>query len=339
MAGKIFLFGIHYDKLREGLTDAIQRLAPATEVIVQHEFRTNRSSFSSGFSPDDTLVVRYNHRPPHGQSREALQSFFEREEWANMVYGLGHFLDDGQFYNHPARVRVANSKPAQLEVAARLGLRTPRSLITNVRDHAAEFVSGLGATAIVKPIDCSIAPNPDNAADTLLLYTQEIREEQLLAVEPEKFARSPVILQEKIDKAHELRVVVNLDEGVAVAIDSQKHPHSSTDWRRRQSDQSMFSYADLDDELLRKLSRYLAVFGLQSGAFDLAVTPEGESVFFECNPNGQWSWFDFPLGGRILHSMARGIVAFAGAGTRQGVDDEGDPIERLAPSRADELVH
>lgn len=35
---------------------------------------------------------------------------------------------------------------------------------------------------------------------------------------------------------------------------------------------------------------YLKRMGLAFGCFDFGLTESAETVFFECNPNGQWSW-------------------------------------------------
>ncbi|MFC5183451.1 hypothetical protein [Actinomadura harenae] len=45
--------------------------------------------------------------------------------------------------------------------------------------------------------------------------------------------------------------------------------------------------------------RYLKVFGLEFGCFDFGLTERDEPVFFECNPNGQWSWLEERTGAPI----------------------------------------
>jgi glutathione synthase/RimK-type ligase-like ATP-grasp enzyme len=299
------------------------RQAGASAVVQQKDLRLTAARFEDNFSSTDLFVTRFNHRPPHATLPEVLQRFFEREEWSNAIYGLS--LDDGekQFYNAPMKARVAGSKPVQLRTAGALGLRIPRTLITNSRAAAAEFVAGLGVAAVIKPMDCSVAPNPRNPNDTLLLFTREITAGQIHEMSDEDFAGSPIILQECIQKRHELRVVVCGGQGVSIVVDSQRHASSATDWRRRQSDGSMYSYGDLEAWLEQKLAAYLKAFHLQTGVFDLAVTPDGETVFFECNPNGQWHWLDEPLGGRVMSLMARSVVDYSLGRTH---DEHSQPI-------------
>ena len=48
----------------------------------------------------------------------------------------------------------------------------------------------------------------------------------------------------------------------------------------------------------------LAVEGMKRGAFDFIVTPSGEYVFLECNPNGQWLWIEMETELKISEAIA-----------------------------------
>ena len=45
-------------------------------------------------------------------------------------------------------------------------------------------------------------------------------------------------------------------------------------------------------EISEKLLQMARVLGIHFASFDLAVTPEGEYVLFEMNPNSQWVWIE-----------------------------------------------
>jgi glutathione synthase/RimK-type ligase-like ATP-grasp enzyme len=49
---------------------------------------------------------------------------------------------------------------------------------------------------------------------------------------------------------------------------------------------------------------------LNFGCFDFIVTPEGEYVFLECNPNGQWLWIEMETGYDISKIMAKNLAKF-----------------------------
>lgn len=52
---------------------------------------------------------------------------------------------------------------------------------------------------------------------------------------------------------------------------------------------------DVRDAVIALLSR----LDLPFGAFDFTVTPEGEWVFLECDPAGQWLWLQDEVGVEI----------------------------------------
>jgi hypothetical protein len=74
-----------------------------------------------------------------------------------------------------------------------------------------------------------------------------------------------------------------------VRIDSQAHESTRVDYRRAQ-DLNSYQATTLPTDDADRLRRYLRRCGLDYGAFDLIVTPNGQLVFLELNPVGQWLW-------------------------------------------------
>jgi hypothetical protein len=52
------------------------------------------------------------------------------------------------------------------------------------------------------------------------------------------------------------------------------------------------------------LRRLMDSFELNFASLDMIVTPEGEFVFLELNPNGQWLWLELELGLPLVATMA-----------------------------------
>jgi D-alanine-D-alanine ligase-like ATP-grasp enzyme len=48
----------------------------------------------------------------------------------------------------------------------------------------------------------------------------------------------------------------------------------------------------------------LDLLGLRYGAFDLVYTPDGEYVFLEVNPNGQWYFMQLGIDLPLVETMA-----------------------------------
>jgi hypothetical protein len=51
------------------------------------------------------------------------------------------------------------------------------------------------------------------------------------------------------------------------------------------------------------IHRLMDSFGINFASMDMILTPEGEFVFLEINPNGQWLWLEEELGLPLVASM------------------------------------
>ena len=54
----------------------------------------------------------------------------------------------------------------------------------------------------------------------------------------------------------------------------------------------------------------LRAYRLYYGAIDIAVTPEGDYVFFENNPYGQYLWIEDLTGMKMSQAMAELLLSF-----------------------------
>lgn len=264
--------------------------------------------FFGCLGPRDLFVLRVHSSPPHSGSPTELREFFKWQEYANLIRGLEAVFPRRQFVNRPSAVLAAGSKPLQLLVARGCGFRTPRTLFTNSRKALRRFASEqttLGKRSVVKSIDTPIAPNPSRPGDSLILFTRELSPTDFGAgVDGSDDLGSPVIAQELVPKDHELRVAVFGTRSVWFAIDSQRFPDSSIDWRWRVSDTSLLRRVEPDAESLAMLRDFLDRMDLETGVFDLVITPDGDLVFLECNPHGQWQGMDERTGGSGLADYA-----------------------------------
>ena len=83
------------------------------------------------------------------------------------------------------------------------------------------------------------------------------------------------------------------------------------DWRRHPSGGVRFvkeQFPDAESDLCINL---LGKLGLQYGTFDFIETPEGEIIFLEVNPSGNYLWLEEQLGLPISNSIASKLVEIA----------------------------
>jgi glutathione synthase/RimK-type ligase-like ATP-grasp enzyme len=117
----------------------------------------------------------------------------------------------------------------------------------------------------------------------------------------ESVALAPTILQPYVEKAFELRCVVIGENIFAAKMDTQADEKSRIDSRGGEPDHEIF---ELPHAVEASLHRVMDSFGLNFASLDMIVTPDGDFVFLELNPNGQWLWLEYELGLPLVASMA-----------------------------------
>jgi glutathione synthase/RimK-type ligase-like ATP-grasp enzyme len=212
--------------------------------------------------------------------------------------------------NDPDRDLRASHKAYQLREARRSGLATPRTLITNDPARARAFVAEQGAERTVYK---SFLAQPDAWRETRVLTEAEVERLDLLR-------HAPVIFQSYVEGDVDLRVTVIGDTVHAVAIRSAATQYA-LDFRLELETVPMEPY-ELPRPVRDSVIRLMRRLGLVYGAIDLRVRPDGEHVFFEVNPSGQWLFVEERTG---LPITAAFVAALAAA-------DHGSPHPRSAPS-------
>lgn len=214
-----------------------------------------------------------------------------------------------KWVNNPAANRRADNKILQLTTARRLGFKIPDTVLTNSPHHLESFRADHAEhEIIIKDLDLSVA----NAKLLLRgIGTQALPADFI--PEPTMVAAAPVIAQPFVPKAYELRCTVIGDRVFGVRIDS---PESARlDWRSALDagpdglprDLNTYSSYDMPAPLVKRLLALCRAFDLRFAAIDLIVTPSGECVFLEVNPNGQWLWLQWdarlPLVETMVHEL------------------------------------
>jgi glutathione synthase/RimK-type ligase-like ATP-grasp enzyme len=216
---------------------------------------------------------------------------FTHNEWQEATNGLWQLLDV-PWMNPPARDEVAGRKALQLKLAAEMGLRIPRTLITSDPQAARAFIDahGVGRT-IFKTFSCTHA---------IWRETRLVGEAELSLLDHVREA--PVIFQEYVRAATDLRVTLVGGKVFPAAIDSQ-----GTDYPvdfRMSLGQARTETAELPPALVDRLLAFMRRLGLVYGAVDLRRTPEGDYVFLEVNTAGEFLFVEQRTGQPISAAVA-----------------------------------
>lgn len=185
-------------------------------------------------------------------------------------------------------VKKASNKDYQLKIASEIGFDLPATLVTNSPNAARRFFDEQQGRIITK-MQTSFAVWKNGREQ--VVFTNEVKEHHLERLDG--LHQCPMVFQENIRKALELRVTVVGKRVFCAAIDSSAHANMQTDWRKRGSDtlSEWFGYS-LPEDLQQKILLLCSRLDLHYGAIDIIVTPENEYKFLEINPCGEFYWMD-----------------------------------------------
>ena len=230
-----------------------------------------------------------------------VREFCERESRA-FLEGTLIALPTQRWLSCPKAIWQAEHKLYQLAVAAQLGFALPHTVVANVEGAVRE--SAYGRSLVAKAVASGYIAEAQGkrAVFTSALSTDDLKDLSGLAL-------APVTFQERIDKASDIRVTVIGDEVFAAEIMSQSHESSRVDWRATEDKNLEHRTHELPIEIAQLCLSLTSRLGLNFGAIDFALTPDGTYVFFEVNPNGEWLWLEDILGLPISDRIAEWLTA------------------------------
>ena len=248
---------------------------------------------------------------------EAERSFARKEA----MQAAGGILraTDCLWVNRPDIDAIGELKPYQLELAKRLGLRVPRTLLTNDPQEVAGLLERADARIVYKSQIGGVIHYPGAFPGGLLtaVVGDEIRENL------DRVGHTMCMFQEYIEKAYEVRLTVIGNTYFPVTINSQEMDSTRVDWRGEAGEVAVLPYGEyhpLPEEVVKRTQAMLAELNAVYAAVDFIVTPEGEHVFLEVNPAGQFMWMEHDLGLPLASHMAELLA-------RGGPFQRGDAVQ------------
>jgi hypothetical protein len=202
----------------------------------------------------------------------------------------------------PTDLWRAERKLVQLTTARSVGFTIPQTAVGSDWSHIEEMLTDGASGLIVKMARGVLADqNTVKAMQTTRLDRVAIDD---LAARTVPF---PGIYQPFIPKEREWRVSVVGPDVFSAAIYTDGP--ATVDWRQHQmTDAVRFVREELQPSVAERCITFLSDMNLGYGAFDLIETPDGEIVFLECNPSGQFSWLEDRLGLPISAAFAAALV-------------------------------
>lgn len=176
---------------------------------------------------------------------------------------------------------ITPNKFIVLQAAHNVGLRIPESIITNSKKYLTEEIK---EKKIAKSIsDASFTRTANN--EILGMYTFQI--DPYIKYTPKMFLST--LIQNEINKDFEIRTFYIDSEFYSMAIFSQNDSLTKTDFRKYNHNKpNRYLPYILEREIEEKIDTLLKKLMINTASVDLIKMKNGEIIFLEINPCGQF---------------------------------------------------
>lgn len=187
---------------------------------------------------------------------------------------IGGFITNfnGTFLSSPEATAIAENKLVQLKAAKEIGLPIPETLISNTIEDIIEF-GNKHENIVVKSL---ISLNGKMIPARKIHFQQIDKDEASLA---------PTIFQRCINGKKHVRAIIFGDDAILVYFESL-----NLDWRGH-AIQNM-QIINGEQETKKKLVRLCKKMRLMMGIADLKYDKDGDLIFLEMNPQGQFIYVE-----------------------------------------------
>ena len=142
---------------------------------------------------------------------------------------------------------------------------------------------------------------------SFFLYTSAVQEQDLEEAETLRYC--PMVFQEEIPKLRELRVISVANNLFVGALDASRYALKTMDWRNVNPKDCPWEPYELKGEVVNHLNCLMSKLGLVYGALDLIQKPDGEYIFLEVNPTGEWGMLERDLDLPISKAIAKALLS------------------------------
>ena len=238
-------------------------------------------------NPDFTNLKTINKKLKAGVYYE-----YKKRSIFKVIDHLSHIAKEQDIFylNNPTDLGYASNKLTQLNIASELGFIIPKTIYTNDISTIKKFTKS--DACIIKSVNSNVS------------YGYMVANFPTMKIPKNYFAKTdnnldyPILVQNQIDLDYDIRVTVIGKQIFACAIDTKEKLNTKilTTYNIKSHKHKIIH---LPKEIEQKCFKLMKLLNLNFGAIDLALTKDGQYVFFEINPNGQYLWIeevtDLPL--------------------------------------------
>jgi glutathione synthase/RimK-type ligase-like ATP-grasp enzyme len=256
------------------------------------------------FSSKDIASVWIRRPYVHFSGTPTPYSKLAEQEIHETIKTIADFFPTStKIVDKPSNVYVASRKLHVLKKARSFGLTIPKTIVTTSLEEAHNFIQELKGDVIVKAIN---APAASYNKKEISIPTAKVDMSKDLA----SIKNCPTLFQQNIHKQKEFRITVIGNKIFPVSFSTQHIKEARIDSRMSYDKLRQIPHTldKLPYDVERKIRELVTSLGLNFSAIDMALTPEGEYVFFELNPAGQFLWLEPLTGIPLAKEMAQYLL-------------------------------
>ena len=217
---------------------------------------------------------------------DELDRSFTEKEWSQSLDSF--FTIAFRRIVSPPLAQRAALKPVQLKIASEIGLRVPNTILTSDPDEALAFVSKYTGAIVHKAITSPV----HRFIDTRTWNPEDVKHIADLPL-------CPTLFQERIQGPGDVRVTV-VGTQIFSAYLSGRPGWLIRGLMPNQHFHPINFLRDLESTIVRLMNK----LGLDFGTIDLKLADNGEYVFLEVNPQGQFLYIEIRTGLPISTALA-----------------------------------
>lgn len=227
-----------------------------------------------------------------------------KDEWNSVIKQLIEHLSFLKipFFDESYHLIRAERKMLQLDIAKKIGLLTPNTILSNSKQDIVDFVENNNNECVLK---LSTHPVFKQNENIYFVFSNKVMKSDFKDFDLS--INSPVIIQNYIPKKYEVRYTYVYGEHFACKIESQASNKSKLDYRRYDFAKTPYTAITPPKLIKECVDKLMIELELNYGALDFIVTPNDDWYFLEINPVGQYGWIELLSGLPITDSILKNI--------------------------------
>lgn len=235
----------------------------------------------SNGAPDVIWFRHFNVAATRPPLDDPVVSAFVQSEWEHAARSF-LAIEHTKWINPPNAVFELD-RVSQLRLAGCVGLNIPATIVSSNKEKICDFVASRRNGVVAKVLgDHFVEPAPGELHG---VFPRMVDFTELGLFENAYL--TPSVYQEYVPHLAEVRATVIGRDVVAAEIEKAS-PREI--WEK--PEEVTVRHHTLPASIQNRLCKYLDLARLQYGAFDLLLTEDGNYIFLEVNPIGDWAWIE-----------------------------------------------